>query len=105
MADFSDSGGLWSARTIGAISGAAISLAYLFPAGRREAAMRFFTGVASGLIFGGPMGLWIAERLAISDRLASTDMMLAGSAAASLSAWWGLGVVARLAARLGDKGG
>ncbi|MBP1853215.1 DUF6107 family protein [Rhizobium halophytocola] len=103
MTDFSESGGLWGARAIGAVSGAAISLAYLLPKGRREAAMRFCTGVATGMIFGGPTGLWLAERLDLSLRLADTDVMLAGSAAASLSAWWGLGVLARVAGRWGER--
>jgi hypothetical protein len=31
--------------------------------------------------------------------------MLSGSAAASLCAWWGLGILSRLAARYGDKPG
>ena len=42
MADFS--GGFWMERTIGASAGAAVSLIYMLPADRREAACRFVAG-------------------------------------------------------------
>ena len=38
-----------------------MSLVYLLPKSRREAASRFFTGLSCGLIFGGPTGLWIVR--------------------------------------------
>jgi hypothetical protein len=100
MADFGNDGGLWTARFIGASAGAAVSLIYLLPKTRREAGCRFFTGLACGLVFGGPAGLWIGVRLGIAAYLGPSEMLLTGSAAASLSAWWGLGVLARLAERL-----
>ena len=100
MADFGNDGGLWTARLAGALAGAAVSLIYLLPKSRREAACRFLTGVACGLVFGGPTGLWIAVRLGIAAHLGAAEMMLTGAAAASLSAWWGLGVLARVAEKM-----
>ena len=78
MTDFSHDGGVTSARLIGAVAGSAISLVYLLPKHRREAAVRFLTGVACGLIFGGPTGLWGAARLGIEPELSPAEIMLAG---------------------------
>ncbi|OJF95892.1 DUF6107 family protein [Pararhizobium antarcticum] len=103
MTDFGNDPGLWAARSIGSAAGAAVSLVYMLPKGRREAASRFFTGMLCGLIFGGPAGLWIVSRLGVAGSLSGTEVMLAGSAAASLSAWWVLGAVARVADRYGRK--
>ena len=100
MADFGNDGGLWTARLVGASAGAAVSLIYLLPRSRREAGCRFFTGLACGRVFGGPAGLWLAVRLGIAGYLGPVEVLLTGSAAASLSAWWGLGVLARLAERM-----
>ena len=61
MADFS--GAFWMERTIGASAGAAVSLVYMLPADRREAACRFIAGVISGVVFGGPAGVLFAGRL------------------------------------------
>lgn len=97
--------GVWAAKLVGAIAGAAVSLIYLLPKNRREALSRFATGVSCGLIFGGPAGIWLAERAGISEAVSATDLMLAGSAAASLCAWWVLGVLSRLAARYGKRSG
>src|ERR1700712_5227978 len=105
MAEFSSDAGLWAERAIGAAAGAAVSLIYLLPKSRREAASRFFTGLACGLTFGGPTGLLIAGRLAPTAILPPSETMLSGSAAASLCAWWGLGVLSRLASRYGDRPG
>jgi len=99
MADFGNDPGLWAARGIGSAAGAAVSLVYMLPKGRREAASRFFTGLICGLIFGGPAGLWLFTKLGIAGVLSGTEVMLAGSAAASLCAWWVLGAVARVAER------
>lgn len=99
MADFS--GGFWMERTIGASAGAAVSLIYMLPADRREAACRFVAGLVSGLVFGGPAGLLIAGRLGIAEHLSGSEVTLSGAAAVSLTAWWGLGVLARLARRWG----
>ncbi len=104
MADFGNDAGLWIARGFGATAGAAVSLVYMLPRSRREAASRFVTGLACGLIFGGPAGAWIARRFDIAASLSGAEFMLAGSAAASLCAWWGLGVLARLADRWSGNG-
>jgi len=105
MTDFGHDGGVTSARLIGAVAGSAISLVYLLPKHRREAAVRFLTGVACGLIFGGPVGLWGAAQLGLEGRLSPAETMLAGATLASFTAWWGLGVLVRLTGRAGDKVG
>ncbi len=99
MADFSS--GFWMERTIGASAGAAVSLIYMLPADRREAACRFIAGLVSGMVFGGPAGVLIAGRLGLSSHLSGSEIMLSGAAAVSLTAWWALGVLARLARRWG----
>ncbi|MCM2477843.1 hypothetical protein HGO38_30830 [Rhizobium sp. CG5] len=105
MTDFSQDPQFWGARALGALAGSAISLIYLLPKTRREAASRLVTGLACGLIFGGPTGLWLGQKLDLLDHLTGFEIMLAGATAASLSAWWGLGLLARLAARYGAKPG
>lgn len=97
--------GVLAAKAAGAAAGAGVSLIYLLPKSRREAASRFFTGLCCGLIFGGPVGLWLAEQMEIAHRLSGTEIMLTGSAAASLSAWWVLGALVRVAARYGGRVG
>lgn len=105
MTDFGHDPGaildVWAAKTAGAFAGAGVSLIYLLPKSRREAASRFATGMTCGLIFGGPTGLWLVERLGISGALSEPETMLAGSAAASLCAWRVLGALSRLAERYG----
>ncbi|NDV87768.1 hypothetical protein GTW51_13760 [Aurantimonas aggregata] len=101
---------LWLAKLVGAIAGSAISVAYLLPRGPREAATRFLTGIVSGLVFGPPVALILAERMRIDDSLSAIELALIGSAVASLCAWWGLGVLQRFAeslfrARPGSGGG
>ena len=87
---------LWLAKLAGAVAGAAISLAYILPSGRREAAIRFAVGVACGLVFGGTAGLKIATELGIAPVIGNGELVLMGSAAASLCAWWALGVLSRM---------
>ncbi|UHS56007.1 DUF6107 family protein [Agrobacterium vaccinii] len=99
MSEFANEGSIWAARFTGAVAGAGVSLIYMLPQTHREAASRFLTGLACGVIFGGPVGLWIAQRLGVSAELSSQEIMLTGSAAASLCAWWGLGVLVRVAER------
>src|SRR5690606_20166387 len=70
---------LWTAKAGGAAAGSAISLAYVLPAGRREAAIRFGIGVASGLVFGGTAGLKIATELGVEDSLGPYELVLMGS--------------------------
>ena len=79
MTDFGHDGGVTSARLIGAVAGSAISLVYLLPKHRREAAVRFLTGLACGLIFGGPTGVWGAGQLGLEGRLSPAEIMLAGA--------------------------
>lgn len=93
MTNVSDAAWLWAAKAAGAVAGSAISLAYLLPRGRREAAARFAVGVVSGLVFGGTAGLKIANELGIAEALGKGELLLMGSAAASLSAWWALGLL------------
>lgn len=85
----------WAAKAAGAMAGSAISLAYMLPANRREAAIRFAVGVVSGLVFGGTAGLKIADQLGIEKALGSNETMLMGASAASLCAWWALGLIVR----------
>ncbi len=99
MSEFANETGLMAARFTGAVAGASVSLIYLLPRSHREAASRFLTGVACGMIFGGPAGLWLVQRLDIAGALTGREVMLTGSAAASLFAWWGLGLMVRLADR------
>ena len=103
MADFS--GAFWMERAIGASAGAAVSLVYMLPRGGREAACRFIAGMISGLVFGGPAGVLLAARLGIATHLTPAEIMLSGAAAVSVSAWWALGVLARIAGRWGGARG
>lgn len=90
---------LWLAKGAGAVAGSAISLAYVLPSGRREAAIRFAVGAACGLVFGGTVGLKVAKELGIASALSAAELMMMGSAAASLFAWWAIGFVLRAMAR------
>lgn len=95
MTMMNEAASIWAAKGAGAVAGSAISLAYLLPSGRREAALRFAVGVVSGVVFGGAAGVKLASELGIETALGATETMLVGSAAASLSAWWALGAVMR----------
>ncbi|TPW32970.1 hypothetical protein FJU11_00575 [Pararhizobium mangrovi] len=92
---------IYLAKIAGALAGALISLVYLLPHTHREASSRFFIGVVSGLVFGGAVGTALAERFGIVGMLSAPEQMLMGSAAASLSAWWVLGALSRIAQRFG----
>jgi hypothetical protein len=95
MTDISEAAWLWTAKGAGAVAGSAISLAYILPQGRREAAVRFAVGVVCGLVFGGTAGLKIALELDVEGLIGPVETMLMGSAAASLCAWWALGPLLR----------
>ncbi|MEM0899589.1 MAG: DUF6107 family protein [Pseudomonadota bacterium] len=86
---------LMLAKVTGAIAGSAISLAYMLPRGRREAAIRFFSGIAGGMLFGSPVGVYAAQTLAVADALTPEQTHLMGAGLASLSMWWIIGVVIR----------
>ena len=75
---------LWGAKLAGAAAGSAISVAYLLPKSRREAATRFLIGLVTGVVFGAPAGLMLADRLALGDLLGAEELIVMGSAAASL---------------------
>ena len=100
-----DAAWLWLAKGAGAVVGSAISLAYVLPSDRREAAIRFAVVMACGLVFGGTAGLKIATELGIAGALGSGELMLMGSAAASLCAWWGLGLLMRTIGHMRPKPG
>lgn len=102
MSTLNEAAWLWLAKGAGAVAGSAISIAYILPSGRREAAIRFGVGVACGLVFGGTAGLKIAAELGVGSELGPFELMLMGSAAASLFAWGAIGFVLRL---LGRDGG
>ncbi|WP_338036666.1 DUF6107 family protein [Arvimicrobium flavum] len=95
MTEITEAAWLWVAKGAGAVAGSAISLAYLLPQGRREAGVRFAVGVVSGLVFGGAAGVKIAKELGIEDVLSSGEILMMGSATASVCAWWALGFLMR----------
>lgn len=103
MADIGHEGGLLAARMVGATAGAWVSLVYLLPESWKEAVSRFLTGACCGVMFGAPAGIWLSERLGLAGHLTPFETALSGSAAASLSAWWALGALVRVASRLGAK--
>jgi undecaprenyl pyrophosphate phosphatase UppP len=90
-----DAAWLWAAKLCGAVAGSAISLAYILPAGRRDAAARFAVGVVCGMVFGGTAGLKIANELGIDRTISDAELLVMGSAVASLCAWWALGFIKR----------
>lgn len=90
------------AKTIGAVCGSAISIAYLLPKDRREAFLRFFIGIIVGMVFGTSVGIKVSDYLSITHRISAIEIALSGAALASLCAWWALGILARLSSRLGS---
>lgn len=88
---------LWFAKLVGAVSGSLISIAYILPKGRREAVLRFAVGLVTGLVFGGPAGIKTADFLGLLEKISATEVALMGASLVSLSAWWALGVLQRLA--------
>ena len=104
MSDLSQAAWLWAAKGVGAVAGSAISLAYVLPRDRREAAIRFAVGTACGIVFGGVAGLKIATELGIAAEIGAAETMLMGSAAASLCAWWALAYAMRAFRRNGRVG-
>ena len=55
----------------------------------------------SGLVFGAPVGAALAEKFAITAHVGPPEILLMGSAAASMSVWWILGALVRIADRVG----
>jgi len=99
MTDIPTNGAIWLAKVAGAVAGSAISLAYLLPHSRRDAAIRFLTGITAGLVFGTTVGIAIADHLSIGDVLSDVETVLMGAAVASLTIWWAMGVALRVADR------
>ncbi|MBK8458437.1 MAG: hypothetical protein IPL47_16105 [Phyllobacteriaceae bacterium] len=99
MSEWAGAAWVFAAKGVGAVAGSAISLAYLLPRGRREAALRFTVGLVSGLVFGGAAGLKIGEALGIADAIGEAEAALTGAAAVSLTAWWLVGAAQRVIER------
>jgi len=95
----SDASLVWFAKIVGAVAGSAVSLAYMLPNDKREAAIRFAVGIICGMVFGGAAGVKIAETLSLQTLLGRAELMLMGSTAASLAAWSVLGILKRFAER------
>jgi len=95
----SDASLVWFAKIVGAVAGSAVSLAYMLPNDKREAAIRFAVGIICGMVFGGAAGVKIAETFSLQTSLGRAEIMLMGSTAASLAAWSVLGILKRFAER------
>ncbi len=80
-------------RIVGAVLGSAVSIAYVLPKGRREAAIRFVVGFILGITFGPACGLKVAHHFEVAEHLSRFEVALMGATTASLCAWWVLGVV------------
>ncbi len=91
------------AKLVGALAGSLISIAYILPKGRREAFARLCVGLVTGLIFGGTAGVKIADFLGLLGKVSTVEVALIGAAFASLSAWWALGILERLAQQLPSR--
>jgi len=92
--------GLWASKAVGAVAGSAISIAYILPRGRREAAIRFMTGVTGGMMFGTTIGAHVSERLGVTDVLDPSEIVLMGSGLASVFFWWAIGFILKSGDRL-----
>lgn len=103
MTNWSDAAWILAAKAAGAVAGSAVSLAYMLPRDKSEAAIRFIVGIVCGLAFGGLAGVKIASELDIRGQLGDGELMLMGAATASLAAWTALGIFARLTARIGES--
>ena len=90
---------LWFAKFLGALTGSIVSLAYVMPRGRREAASRLLVGLVTGLIFGGTAGVKLADTMGLLGKVSPFEITLMGATLASLCAWWGLGALHRLMER------
>jgi Family of unknown function (DUF6107) len=96
MTTLSDAAWLWVVKGAGAVAGSAISLAYILPTGRRDAAVRFAVGLVCGLVFGGTAGVKLAAELGVENAIGPGETALIGAAFASLCAWWALGFLQRV---------
>ncbi len=87
---------VWIARSVGAVTGSAISIAYLLPDSRREAALRFAIGCCAGLVFGSMAGLKLAQELDLLEMMGPAEIALVGAGFTSLCAWWLIGALRRI---------
>lgn len=94
---------VWIAKLVGACAGSAISLAYILPHGKREAGIRFLTGIIAGMVFGVPAGFWLVEKLEITGLLDVPETALLGAAFSSLTIWTALGVAKRMTDRIAGR--
>lgn len=102
MTDMMDQAWLWLAKAGGAIAGSAISVAYVLPQDRRDAAIRFAVGVLCGVVFGGVVGVKVVMELDLADSISPSERILIGSAITSLCGWWSIGfILKRLDKKLG----
>lgn len=88
------------AKAAGAVAGSLISIAYVLPRGRREATLRFTVGLVSGLVFGSTAGIKIAHILGVLGEVSAIEITLMGATITSVCAWWGLGVLQRMAEQM-----
>jgi hypothetical protein len=102
VSDIPEAVWLIAAKLAGAVAGSVISVAYLLPEGRREAAIRFLVGLLTGLGFGSLAGVKIVQHLGLEGEIGRIETVLIGSAAASLCAWWALGILHRIALSYGS---
>lgn len=86
----------WVVKLLGAVLGSAVSIAYVLPKGRQEAAIRFLVGVMIGVTFGNITGQKIVETLELNYEFSRLEIILMGSTFASLCAWWALGLIRRV---------
>ena len=90
---------IWGAKILGAFAGSLVSLAYVMPRGRREAAARLLVGLVTGLVFGGTAGVKVADTMGLLGKVSAFEITLMGATLSSLCAWWSLGALQRLVER------
>lgn len=103
LTDVSPEAQLLIAKFAGAFTGAAISLVHILPKSKQEAAARFLTGLAAGVIFGLPVGFVLADHFDITQQLNRLEMAVMGASLASLSAWTVIGLCLRFLERRFSK--
>jgi Family of unknown function (DUF6107) len=86
----------WSARGAGAVAGSSVSLIYLLPKQRHQAASRLVVGIICGLVFGQAAGEKLVQFMALEVHPKEFEVVLMGAAAASFASWWSLGFLVRL---------
>jgi hypothetical protein len=95
MADWTTTLTEWSIRSAGAIAGSSVSLVYLLPKKRHEAASRLIVGILCGVIFAKAAGTKLVQIMALDVAPAALEVTLMGATAASFASWWLLGLLVR----------